>query len=1203
MTEDYRWIQPLSAAHEVAAVGGKAASLARMINAGIPVPAGFAVTTRAFRAWRDAGGGVIPPLLLERILLAYRSLDGAIVAVRSSATAEDGAEMSMAGQYDTLLGIHGENALIDAVVRCWRAADSARVKHYLKEHHVDPAGVSLALVVQRLVPAEAAGVLFTANPRNGRREEMLLEAAWGLGEAVVSGEVQPDVLVLERETGGVIDAVIAEKTVRFDPGSGGMVAVSDEQRSAPVLGGADVQALASWGRRIEELHGSPQDIEWALVQGRVSILQARPITTLAVAAAREASRIRTRERLRDEADQGRGPWIVHNLGETAPRPTPLTWSVLRRFMSGGGGYGSLQRELGFTPSAAVATEGFLELIGGRVYMDLRRSTEMFGEGFPYRYDLERLRTDSEAAHGPPSVPAGSFRALWGAGRIMKMVDLRLLHLARDLDTRFEREVLPAFSAWIATESARRLDTLDNREWLELWHARERRVMDEFAPAALLPSVVCVHATMRLRAFLALHFSDLDPEMLFARLSVPLRPDVSVASNTGLRKVAEGGLDPAGWLHDFGHRAPEEFELSTPRWSERPEAVAGLANHLRGHEDPLARHAARHAEAADCLVDLCRRLGAHDARTLRELAAVLSRYLPYREDGKHHLMRGYHLLRDLALEAARRLGIGDDVFFLTPDEIDRAMRTGYAPFPLIEQRRHQRNAERELDLPQFILPQDIETLGDPPAVAAHQERLKSSPLAGGSASGPVRILTAPDQIASTERGFVLVCASTDIGWTPLFASAAAVIVERGGSLSHGAVVAREMGAPAVCLPNATRLFHDGEIVTVHGDHGWVLRGAARGDSVDQLQDSDPDAIPRELTPPAPSAREAWASRLRRNGFLGWGVFLAAFFILPRTWLRDPTLGLLDVVLWPLVANAGKVVTVALIAAVTATLTLVGQRCLNDHRRLVLAKACSARLQAAVRTLPPDSGRRRRWLQASRAVQSRLTMAAFTPLAVLLGPMVISFIWLTERIDPAVWNPGPGSTAEIVAVVEGDHTGPVAIQIPGILTLAAHSAVEQSIPRIREVLTTLLGRWQGAPPTEGLSWDVKAAALRTRTELLDDLRAYLGRPIPAQNLAWTVALPPAAGRFDVTVRASDASTLSVALVTGEASPPPPRTVMGTPQSPLRELRVDYREARVRGDRIFWAPFDRWGWNWDAGWLGTYLAAYLPLMFALRLLLRLP
>ncbi len=222
-------------------VGMKAVNLGRMIRGGFPVPGGFVVTTEAYREAASVSEG-----LGNSIISAYRALGSPPVAVRSSATAEDMVGASMAGQYDTFLDITSESDLLDAVRRCWASVDSPRTRTYFAEHGIDINQVAMAVIVQRLVPADVAGVLFTANPKSGTRREMLVEASWGLGEAVVSGRVQPDVLRIDRETGRVLEANIADKQIYIPPGEHSERAVEEPRRRIACLRSADAQASGEW---------------------------------------------------------------------------------------------------------------------------------------------------------------------------------------------------------------------------------------------------------------------------------------------------------------------------------------------------------------------------------------------------------------------------------------------------------------------------------------------------------------------------------------------------------------------------------------------------------------------------------------------------------------------------------------------------------------------------------------------------------------------------------------------------------------------------------------------------------------------------------------------------------------------------------------------------------------------------------------------
>ena len=306
-------------------VGGKGASLARLLRAGLPVPGGFHVTTAAYRlfvsdnnlqpALLDILAGVdptqpaaleeashkindlflacpIPYVVGEALEQAYARLPGQVpvVAVRSSATAEDLPELSFAGQQETYLNISAMQSLLDAVRRCWASLWTARAIAYRFQNNIDQNAIALAVVVQLLIDAESAGILFTANPLNGRRDEMLINAAWGLGEAIVGGQVTPDTLTVDKQTGNLKQADIADKSVMTvrsrDKNASGFYAGTTEQpvpierRKLATLSKAQVTGLVGLAKQVETLFGTPQDIEWCQVGGKLYILQSRPITSL-----------------------------------------------------------------------------------------------------------------------------------------------------------------------------------------------------------------------------------------------------------------------------------------------------------------------------------------------------------------------------------------------------------------------------------------------------------------------------------------------------------------------------------------------------------------------------------------------------------------------------------------------------------------------------------------------------------------------------------------------------------------------------------------------------------------------------------------------------------------------------------------------------------------------------------------------------------
>ena len=1204
-------VLPLRASRPMELVGGKAARLAELLAAGFPVPGGFTITTDAFHL---AGDGM-PAELAEQIAAAYRQLGSPPVAVRSSATAEDLGPASLAGQCETILDVRGEEPLLAAVGRCWSSLHSDRARAYFAEHGIAAERVAMAVVVQRLVPAEVAGVLFTANPRTGARDELLIEASWGLGEAVVSGRVQPDTLTLDRATGAVKSAV---------PGDASRGASGAEEAAPPraegegrsprtfCLTARHVLELWRLGCRAAQHFGDEQDIEWAIADGQVHVLQARPITTLAATEAVGRCLDETRARLRAAAQAGRGGWVLHNLAETLPHPTPLTWSVMRRFMAGDGGFGRLYRSVGFEPGGVVCRDGFLELVAGRIYMDVARAPEMFFADFPYRYDLERLRREPDSRQGPPTLPAGSWQQRARVARRLAAVNRQLRELARDLDRRLDNEIIPEFERFVQREKACDLRRLSTAEWLERWRQRETAVLDQFAPQSLLPSLVAAMARDELRRSVEELFWDDEPRELVDLLTAELAADQSLLAAQALFELAHGRGALEQWLLRYGHRGPEEFDLASPRWRETPEEVLTSAARLKEGPSPLELHARRAAQAEAKLAELSGRLQHQPAerRRLESQVALARRYLRFREDGKHYLMLGYDLLRDLALEAGRRLETGNDVFLLTLEEVQQSLTTGFAPLALIEQRRAARAAETKLSLPDAIASSDIDSLGHPSRVAGSQWQL-AFPISAGVGTGPARIVLTPQGAGDLGQGYVLVCPSTDPSWTPLFVGAAGLVLERGGTLSHGAVVARELGIQAVVCPNATVLFQEGERLTVDGHHGAV----SRGETGTGIVCEDSRSLPRELIPPPRGRRERRGAIVRNVCLAGWCLLLAAAFLLPDAWLYRPGMRGMDALLWPVVRAWGKPGAVIATGAVLAVAGLVGQRFLTDHHRLREAKRRAAALRKLAAGLPADSPRRQAMLRLAASVPSRLAAAAMLPLALLLGPMILPLAcWFPARVDPAAANPRPGATAHVVALIDGEYAGPVTLTHAPELHLDETTPAVQTLPPLRAALESRLTRWQRSSDLSSLPWELQESGRWLGRQLVDDLQAYLAHGIPPQPLTWTLQTPAAEpGRYALTLTAGDAAPLSTRLVVGDAWPPafaedvgegrPAQAVRGTPGNPVRLVKVTYFAPKQPGQDVFWAPLTRIGCRWDAGWLWTYLAAYLPVLFLLRWLLRIP
>lgn len=1192
MTRLPQFTRPLDDCLDTALVGGKAANLGRLLRAGFPVPEGFVVTTQAFRWARTRGlePSCLSEEVAEAIFQAYRAMGCGPVAVRSSATAEDMAGASMAGLYETVLDVECEGPVLDAVQRCWASLSAPRCRAYWAEHGIDPTRVAMAVVVQRLVPAEVAGVLFTTNPHHGRQREMLLEASRGLGEALVSGQVQPDTLRLDQGTGRVLAAVIAETRARPPAGL-------PQQDRQPCLRGEAVHQVWELGRRIAAHFGAPQDIEWAFQGGELYVLQARPITTLQDAEAHEEVLRTTRQYLRAESAVGRGPWLVHNLAETLPHPTPLTWSIVSRFMSGSGGLGAMYRQAGFEPSGTACREGFLERIAGRVYMDAARAPEMFFADFPFAYDPAELEHSPDASQAPPTLPFGSLAARVRAGRRLKAVRARLQALADDAERELRDGLFPEIARQVAEAKQRDLRSLSVGDLIDCWQAEESRVLDTYGPRLLLPGLISEMALDELRGFLAEHFWDEDATLLAQLLSTGGPPSRTLLSDAALYEVGLGKRPLEAWLADHGHRATGEFDLAAPRWREQPERVRDLALQLAAGESPLERH--RHSALA-----VQRQLESRRGRLTGWARAELNRHVErvrrhvtLREDAKDFLMLGYDLLRDLALEAAQRLEIGEEVFLLTREDLFDALRVGYAPLHLLRQRERIRRAEAGLSLPRLIDARSIDNLGDTARTESAPGGHAAFAVSWGEASGPARILTSPAEAVDLGRGYILVCPSTDPSWTPLFVNAAGLVLERGGMLSHGAVVARELGVPAVVLPDATSRFRPGDVLHVDGCRGWVGEASVAAGRGVQDPGNAPDhpRVAPQLVPPPPGRRDRIAARLGTVAGIGWILYLAACLVLPEPWVYRPTLAAMDLLLWPLVRAVGKPAAVAWIATGMAALLLLAQRFLTDNCRLREAKRRAARLHQMARSLPQGSARRAALLRLAAPVSARTLLAALVPVGTFLGLMVLPFIWLKDRVDPAVWNAPAGSPVQVVAMVDGEWAAPIRLEVPPPFQVDSTTPPEQALLPIRPTLERLLSLYRQPHELPGEPWELRFAPDLAREQTTNDLEAYLAAGIPPQGITWRVV--PAEGwkgQCIVAVTTPGHPPVALRLALGEDELPTPSSVQGAADSPIRAVRAVYPAAQV--EPVFWQPVA----GVRVSWLLLYVLVYLAVVLLFRPLL---
>ncbi|MDD7942609.1 PEP/pyruvate-binding domain-containing protein [Actinomycetospora lutea] len=789
-------------AADVALVGGKGANLGELVRAGLPVPDGVVLTTDAY-AVAAAGVDVASPGVQEGFLAltvpddvaaevraAYADLGGGPVAVRSSATAEDLADASFAGQQETLLDVRGEDALLDAVVRCWASLWTPRAVDYRARQRIAPEDVRLAVVIQRMADAEASGVLFTAEPTTGRRDRIVVSAAWGLGESVVGGLAATDELVVDRATFVEVGRTVAAKTEMTVATGGGtaQVAVPAERQREPVLGAAEVGELARLGVRAEEHFGVPQDVEWVRAGGAFALVQARPITAL-------------------------------------PPPTdppPSTWPLPYP----GGAYfrASIVEQM---PSPL--TPLFADLIGPAV-------TDSIGALFAGM--LGRPLPAGDIAF--PTINGYAYYFYRTRGLLWMTV--RLPWALRALNrpgTRggvrgWRERAHPAYVAVVAEWTAKDLAALSSAELLD----GVVTLLDAGATYyTAVQSVIPLAATAEI-GFTAFHDRLVrragEPAahvLLVGEDSEPLRAERSLYALAVQARA--GGTETEAWrrgfaehLERYGHTV-FDLDFAEPTPADDPGTLLDTIRFQMSEAgvDPEARRSRLRAERDARTEELRARLGPVRRRIFDALLARARALGPAREDALADVGLAWPLMRRMLRElGGRLLGEPDDVFWLTESELRAAIRGEPVDPPIADRKALRRG--RALVSPPQMLPEVawLRTLFGrfmPGAETSAGEQLRGVPGSTGEVTATARVLRGPDDFGAMRPGEVLVARMTTPAWTPLFARAAAVVTDIGGPLSHSSIVAREYGIPAVLGTGAaTDRIRTGDQVHVDGDAGTV-----------------------------------------------------------------------------------------------------------------------------------------------------------------------------------------------------------------------------------------------------------------------------------------------------------------------------------------------------------------------------------------------
>ncbi|MFE2550150.1 rifamycin-inactivating phosphotransferase [Streptomyces sp. NPDC059355] len=847
---------------QLAVVGGKGAHLGGLSRIeGVRVPGGFCVTTDAFRRImaqapsigdlldelsrvdpddreavrtlsarirRTIEGTPVPGDLASAITGALgRFGEQAAYAVRSSATAEDLPTASFAGQQDTYLNVVGPTEVLRHVSRCWASLFTERAVTYRRRNGIDHRTVHMAVVVQKMAFPQTSGILFTADPVTGNRKVATVDAGFGLGEALVSGLVNPDVFTVQ--DGEVVAKTIAAKeraVTAVAAGGTREVAIDPQMREQPSLTDAQAVRLVRLGRRIEAHFGRPQDIEWCLVDDDFQIVQSRPITTLFP--------------IPEIGDRENHVYVSVGHGQMMTDPMkPLGYSMWQL-------------------TAMVA----MHEAGGRLFVDVTRRLaspasragllDAMGKGDPLIKDaletvLERddfvpLLPD-EAPGGPPAggapVPIETDPAIVTG----------LIERSRRSVAALERE--------IRTKSGPALfDFL--REAFE----EHRQVLGD--PLSIQAIMAGMEATWWLNDKLQEWLGEKNaadtltlsaPDNITSEMGLALldvadvirpRPEVvaflqGVGDEDFLEGLAKlpGGAEARdaieAYLERYGMRCVGEIDITRPRWRERPSTIVPvILDNVRNFEPGAAgrRFEQGRQKAQQKEQEVLSRLralpdGERKADEAKRMIDRVRTFIGYREYPKYGIVSRYFLYKRALMEEAGRLvraGVipeEEDVFYLTFQELHEVVRANRVDDPHIVQRRKDAFRAHHALTPPRVLTSDGEALtgsyrrDDAPAGA-----LIGVPVSAGTVEGRARVILDMAD-ADLEEGDILVTPFTDPSWSPLFVGIAGLVTEVGGLMTHGAVIAREYGLPAVVgVEQATRLIRDGQRIRVHGTGGYI-----------------------------------------------------------------------------------------------------------------------------------------------------------------------------------------------------------------------------------------------------------------------------------------------------------------------------------------------------------------------------------------------
>ena len=863
-------------------VGGKGANLGEMTHAGFPIPTGFCVTTVAFKQFiascpemprlyelldtvnsndlesaRTVGQTIrqtlldvsIPQTIADAVTDCWQHLGvSEAYAVRSSATAEDLPDASFAGQQDTYLNIIGQDSLLDAIRRCWVSLFTDRAILYRCQNGFPHQGVQLSVVVQQMIMAEKSGILFTADPLTGHRHTVAIDASYGLGEALVSGIVSPDAYHVDKRNQQIIERQIADKQIAIYPEKDGgtrQESLSDAQRTSVVLSDEQIIALANLGSQVEAHYGVPQDIEWAIADDEFYLLQARPITSLypidGLVSPDDSLHIFASMGHQQNMTNAMYPLSISTMQCAVPIGREHK-AIESSFAHSNGG--RLFADITMPLRHPIARRGLLAVISQfdalapqALKTAMQRLEFQKGKGLhlPFSFipkilkmlyrvvsaviweDLSGLstRVNDIMAHHMAEVKAKIKSARSDEAQILAMIEV--LHT-------FFGVVFRWAHYFIAGEIAK-------RALLKIGHAWEDEIELDALDLGLSGNVV---VEMNLTIGDLADVARRSPEL------VTLFDDLGNDGQVWLEQAEKADNSQAfmrAWekfIADYGARGSSEIDIAMPKWYEEPLSLLQvIANYLKQEE---GNHRKQHKKlvnarekATEQLIHKSKRgvSGWLRVRIVRRLLHVMSEASVLREHHKFLIIQIFGTIKEtlksmaVSLTENNILAKPDDIWFLTWTELLALARGDNLNTRDLVTERRKNFARYQKMTPPVVLTSDGETPVVKYQVAdAPEGALVGQPVSAGIAEGIVRIIHDP-QTETLHAGEILVAPFTDPGWTPLFINASGLIMEVGGIMTHGSVVAREYSIPAVVgVRSATTELKTGQRVRLDGNRGVI-----------------------------------------------------------------------------------------------------------------------------------------------------------------------------------------------------------------------------------------------------------------------------------------------------------------------------------------------------------------------------------------------